>query len=249
MEIKAFSITNLRNEEHYQFQLEFNGLVVKHTATTLGIEALYATYGTLLGNEYTALNVPGKSVLTDDLYDANALRNTTFRGISDTVKAARNHFDEAKQAAAKRLLVVFNTYGNVAGKPYDEETGAVTKLTNELINTYPEDIEKLGIDTWVEKLQQQNNAFATLKKSRYSEEASKTHLVMKETRTNVDATYKAMVTRINALIIVNGDTAYSSFVNELNARIDTYALILAQRQGRNAKTTKTDSTTNTDTNK
>jgi len=242
MEIAAIHLKNLRNGEHYQFHTEFNGLVIKHTATALGIETLYATYTHLLPDEYTALNVPGKSALTDNLTDADILRDTTYKGILDTVKAAHNHFDETKQAAAKRLLVVLDAYGNVADKPYDEETGALTKLTDELLNTYGNDLETLGIDTWVEKLQQQNNAFAALKKSRYSEDASKTQLVMKETRTKVDATYRAMVTRINALIIVNGDAAYQSFVNEINARIDAFNLILAQRQGRNTKDNTTPKT-------
>lgn len=49
MEIKVFSITNLRNEEHYQFHTECNGLFTKHTAVALGIEALYATYVLQLG--------------------------------------------------------------------------------------------------------------------------------------------------------------------------------------------------------
>jgi len=84
-----------------------------------------------------------------------------------------------------------------------------------------------------------------LKESRYSEDASKTQLVMKEARTKVDASYRAMVTRINALIIVNGDAAYKTFVNELNARIDSSNLIIAQRQGRNAKdNTKPKTSTN-----
>jgi len=144
MEIATIHLKDLRNQEHYQFQKEFNGLVIKHTAAALGIEALYTTYMPLLGNEYTALNVPGKSALTDDLTDA--LRDTTYKGILDTTKAARNHFDETKQAAAKRLLVVFNAYGSVADKPYDEETGALTKLCFELINTLSDDIETLGID-------------------------------------------------------------------------------------------------------
>ena len=35
-----------------------------------------------------------------------------------------------------------------------------------------------------------------------------------------------------ALIIVNGATAYGSFVNELNARIDAYNQMLALRKGK-----------------
>ncbi len=43
---------------------------------------------------------------------------------------------------------------------------------------------------------------------------------------------KKTLKRINALIIVNGATAYASFVNELNARIDAYNQMLALRKGK-----------------
>ena len=67
---------------------------------------------------------------------------------------------------------------------------------------------------------------------------------MKEVRNKLDASYKTIVSRINALIIVNGETAYCDFVTELNICIESYKLNLAQRQGRNDKTTDTDQTTN-----
>ena len=55
---------------------------------------------------------------------------------------------------------------------------------------------------------------------------------MKETRVAVDQCYHEIVERINALIIVNGATAYASFVNELNARIGAYNQMLALRKGK-----------------
>jgi len=245
MEIASIHLVNLRNEEHYQFQTEFDQLVKKHTADILGIEALYKDYTPLLANEFTALNVVRKSSVTDDLIDANAVRNVTYRGILDTVKGSCNHFDEERQVAAKRLMILFNTFGNVADKSYDEETASLSKLTAELINNYSNAIETLGISTWVEKLQEQNNAFDALKNARYSEDASKTQLSMKDIRLSIDASYRGIVTRINALIIVNGNMMYRDFVTELNIRVDTFNNALAQRKGRNAKTesvnnTKTD---------
>ncbi len=36
-------------------------------------------------------------------------------------------------------------------------------------------------------------------------------------------------------LIVNGEAAYTEFVNELNQRIENYNLVITQRKGRNAK--------------
>ena len=244
MEIKAFAITNLRNKEHFKFHSDFDVLVKKHTATTLGIETLYAEYGSLLADESTALKLIRKSSVTDELSDADAQRDATFRGIADTISACLNHYDPAKQAAARRLQIIFDTCGNVTLKPYEEETAALILLTEDLISK-SNDIETLGIDPWVEKLQQQNDAFDSLLKNRKNEEASKTQLAMKELRNKLDALYKSMVTRINALIIVNGKTTYSDFVTELNIEIESWKMLVAQRMGRNEKTSNADSDTNT----
>jgi hypothetical protein len=77
-------------------------------------------------------------------------------------------------------------------------------------------------------------AFDTLKKARYTQEAEKTQLRMKNVRLLVDGAYRTIVDRVDALVIVNGLDSYESFINELNERIEAYNLMLAQRQGRAA---------------
>ena len=133
---------------------------------------------------------------------------------------------------AARLQVVLNTYGNIAKKPYDEETAAITSLIAELRTGYAADVSTLGINAWIDELDRNNAAFDALKKERYTQDAERTQLKMKETRVAVDQCYHEIVERINALIIVNGATAYGSFVNELNALIDAYNQMLALRKGK-----------------
>ena len=73
--------------------------------------------------------------------------------------------------------------------------------------------------------------------TRYTEESGKTMLQMKQVRTQIDASYRTITERINALILINGEADYANFVNELNQRIESYSVMLAQRKGRNAKNT------------
>ena len=238
MKISTLKLKNLRNEEHFQFQTGFNDLVIQFTPATLGIVNEYMVYSSLFSSEGLALDIIIKSAITDELAIADMKRDATFSGLASAVKSGTKHFSaEVKQAAA-RVQVVFDTYGNVAKKGYDEETAAINSLITDLNSTYAADVPLLGIAGWITELKANNDAFDTLKKSRYIEEACKTQLRMKQVRTEVDAAYKAIVERINALIIVNGDRLYASFVNELNERIDQFNLVLAQREGRNAKDDK-----------
>jgi len=64
--------------------------------------------------------------------------------------------------------------------------------------------------------------FDDLKNNRYSTEAAKTILRMKQERVKTDAIYRQITERINALIVVEGEAAYAGFVNELNKRIEGY---------------------------
>lgn len=235
MKILILRSSKLRNDEHFQFQTEFKELVEKYTPGTLNIEAAWAVFQPLYVNEGEALNVIRKSSVTDELADADQYRDSLYRGLNDTVKGATNHYDAAVKEAAIRVQILLDHFGNINIKSYDEQTAAITSLVNDLNNDYADDIATLGITGWVTELQNANNNFETLMKERYSEEAGKTHLSMKEVREQIDAAYRAITERIGALIIVNGEETYAGFVKDLNQRVEKYNKMLAKREGRNSK--------------
>ena len=235
MKIQSIHLISLRNEEHYQFQADFKALVGNYTAATLDIKTPFDKFLLQFNDEAEALDVIRKSAITEDLTIADMLRDATFRGLSDAVKAASKHFTPEVKKAAANLKPLFDHYGNIARKSFDEETAAITSLIADLQGTYASDTATAGIADWVKELQQNNLDFDTIKSKRYNEDATKTQLRMKEVRTAIDITYRSIVERINALMIVNGEANYLNFANELNKRIENYNLLIAQRQGRNAK--------------
>lgn len=235
MQIQNVKLTNLRNEEHFQFQSEFNDLVVQYTPEMLGIEAAYLTYLPLYSNEAEALNVIRKSAVTNEIGDADNKRDNTYRGFCDTIKGATRHFVPKKKEAADRIQIVLDRFGNINTKTYDEETAAINSLTDNLANDYAADLVLLKVADWVAELNANNEAFEALMDERYSDDAGKTQLKMKDVRKEVDEAYRAITTRIDALAIVNGAETYAPFVNELNQRIEKFNLTIAQRKGRNNK--------------
>ena len=235
MKILIVKLKNLRNDEHFQFQTEFKELVEQYTPETLNIEAAWAVFQPLYVNEGEALNVIRKSSVTNELVDADQYRDSLYRGINDTVTGATNHYEAAVKEAAIRVQILLGHFGNINIKPYDEQTAAITSLVKDLNNDYAEDVATLGIAGWITELQNANNNFETLMKERYSEEAGKTQLSMKEVREQIDTAYRTITERIGALIIVNGEATYSGFVKDLNQRVEKYNRILAQREGRNSK--------------
>ena len=201
MEIIQLNFSRLHNEEHFEFHNEFNNLVDKATPAALGIETQYSAYMFLYADEFEALGFIRKNHITDEIADADNLRDFTFRGMSDTVKAGGNHFNPLVREAARRVQVVFDHFGNLTIKSYDDETASINKFVSELKVKYAADVIILGIADWLDELQANNDAFVELQQSRNSKEAEKTQLRMRQVRLEVDAAFRTITNRINALII------------------------------------------------
>ncbi|MFT3753519.1 MAG: photosystem II biogenesis protein Psp29 [Paludibacter sp.] len=236
MKIREFALSRLRNEEHFQFFTSFRDLVLIFTAAALKIELLFNLFLAAYANELESLNIIRKNVISDDLIEADDDRDNVFRGLCDAVKSALNHFNADVRTAAKRLQVVLDTYGNLAAKNYDAETGSLNSLINDLTSTYAADVAAVGLVDWVTELAAKNKAYDDLKNQRYSDEAAKTSLRMKQERVKTDALYRQLVERINALMVVEGEAGYAGFVGELNERIQGYENTIANRRGKGKKT-------------
>jgi hypothetical protein len=233
MNIESINYRLLRNNEHQQFHTECKNLIEKYGASALGIGELYQNYPICINNESEALKKITKSAYTEDLIVADDHRDSIYRGMTDMLQGSANHFRTEIRQATARLQVVFGHYGNLAIKSYDEETTTINNLISELSSASAGDISTIDLTEWVAELQAANQAFVSLFQSRYDENTAKTRLVMRQVREETDNLFRSMVTRINALIIVNGEKDYVAFAKDVNERIDHFRQILLQRKGRN----------------
>ena len=234
MKINGFRLANMRNDEHFQFYSDFIKLVNGIGAATLKIEAQFAAVMNLFDDEDAALKKIMKSAITPEIQKADKDRDTIFRGMTDAYKSALNHFNELKSGAAKRLKPVFDTYGNLAIKPINEQSSGITNMLQEFTGKYAADCQTIGIDDWAAELAVANNAVIELMHGRYDEGATRTDIVLKEARAKVDEAYRVIVERVNALLIIEGEALYADFVRRLNIIVDKYANTIAQRLGSSA---------------
>ena len=233
MKCKRFRIVHLRNEEWFQFFTEFKSLVEQYHPGTLNIEALFAVFVTLYIDADNALEIIRKSATTEQLAEADRSRDIVFRGFSDAVKSASSHFDPAKREAARRLQIVIDHYGNVARQSYDTETASIYNFVQEMNGTHAAEVATLGLEDWIRQLDADNQAFDALNQTRYTEKEGMPDLRMNDIRKKIDRNYRDMLDRIDASILLNGETQYAAFVNALNLRIEHYDNIIAIRKGEN----------------
>ncbi len=235
MKIKRIDTQSLRNNEHFQCQTEFKVLVIEYDPIVLKIENLYqGSYLPFYAQEDEAIFKIMKGSFTEARMEVDRQRDSAFRGMIHMNKAALNHFDSEVVASAKRLKILFDTYDNISDMPLQEETSAIYNLLQELDGNYNEDMYRVRLEDWKDKLQQDNDAYQALVKQGYEEEVSRTELKMKEVRIKVDQVYRQIIERLEALMLIEGESNYIGFVSRLNIQLEHYADILAQREGRNA---------------
>ncbi len=237
LKILECPLSRLQNEEHYKFHTDTNGLITIFTAATLLIVAEYNVYLKAYADEGEALHFVRKSTYSDQLHVADMKRNETLHGIDDVINSGLKHFNTMVREASTRLKVMSETIGNITGKSQQNKTGAIIKLISDFRGPYKADITTVGLDGWVDELVANNTEHDTIENSRLDEKDAKTDLRMKEVRVDIDARYRTITDKINALIIVNGEAPYVDFVNKLNLRIDSYSNNLSIRKGKSKKST------------
>ena len=235
MKIRGMHRPSLRNDEHFQFLTDFGELVNKIGADALHIETQFNACMVLFEDEDAALNKIMKSAITPEIREADRRRDNIFSGMVNVYKGALKHFDAEKAAAARELKPVFDTYGNLAAKPFNEQSAAVINLLQELTGKYAGYCQTIGITEWVSALADANNAVIALMHDRYDEGAERCDIVLRTARLKVDDAYRAVVERVNALVVVEGTERYEEFITTLNLIVEKYANIIAQRAGKSKK--------------
>jgi len=224
MKINKIDLKTLRNDAHFQFHTEFRDLVQASGAAVLKIEPQFNAYLPLYQRVDEALKKIVKSEFTAKIHEADKARDEIWAGMAETNATALKHFNPQIREAAARLKIVFDTYGNVASKPLNEETSAIYNILQELEGKYAADVALVGIQQWAAELKSRNAAFESLVKERIDETAGRSDIVLKKARVELDEAYRSIVEWVNALMLVEGVAVFEAFAKKLNAVIEKFAV-------------------------
>jgi hypothetical protein len=229
--ITRINYRNLRNEVHVELHDTVDTLFVQSSPDSLGIRKQYDIYKPLVDDEKSSLDIIKKSGYTVDIDEQDHRRDAIFRGFVDAVRSAENHFNPLKKKAAVRIAIVLDNYGNIAAKTLDEETAAIDDMLRELdSDDYPTLIATLALEDWLTQLGTENQRFKELMSARYKETAKRPTVSMREARKKVDKAFLDIIYTIEASVLLNGITAYESFIPELNAILERYKSIYASQK-------------------
>ena len=236
MKINQIALNRLRNDANFQFHTEFKELAERLGPEALNIKPQFEAYLPHYEKVDLAFKKIVKSSITEQMQEADKARDNIWRGLVETNTTALRHFSEEVQAAAKRLKIVFDTYGNIAKKTFNEQTSATYNILQDLESSkYAPDVARVGLSQWVSELKARNNAFAVLVRDRVDEGSVKVDIVLKKARTQLDEAYYSIVERVNAFVVIEGVASYEPFIRKLNLSVAKYALLAMQSARRPGK--------------
>lgn len=202
MTVAKIDTSRLKNNAHFQLMTEVTNQMKGYPEVLLKIKPQYDVFLEVYAKEDAALKRVRKSVITEDIDLARRERNTAFRGLSDMNRALLNHFTPEFAAAARRMQVVFDKYGNVSKLSTDEETTAINNLLAELSGNYADDLATTDLSDWAKELKRRNDLLAELVKLRYLESAERPDFVMKNLRAELDEAFRVLMLCIEALYVM-----------------------------------------------
>ncbi len=235
VQITKFNLNTLRNEEHFNFLTDLSELITAATPAALNIEDEYAAFTPLLAEEASVLEIIRKNSFTESVIKADEARDLIFSFIKASVKTQTKSYDANIATAAEKVLNIINNYKYVSRFGFHEETGKILNLLEDLKETSVMALcTQLGVKAHITELENANNRFKTLMTDRRAEEAQKPLRSARELIDEIKTPYNAIIDKINALALVNGEADYKDLVSKANALITEYRKVVMMRRSRAA---------------
>jgi len=229
--INSIDITRLRNANYLQFQKDFLEIISRNNPAVLQIETKYND----LSDKTNELENLFKKVLANpisqELLVLDERRDAAVNGIYYLALGNSYHYDSNLKQAADALLANIKLYGSgIARLNYQAETATINSLINDWDNKpeLSQAIDILGLKAWKDELGSINTEFSTRYLDRTQDYGNATPETLKIKREETNTVYYALRDRINALhlLVETPPSPYSTVINQLNALIEQYNLLL-----------------------
>ena len=221
-EIYDINIQRMNNGAHFTFVSNILARAEADTAVKGKASELVSNFKVAVAAEDEALKISQKSLLTDEIAQADSDRDALYAGYKKAVEGflAMPIADMAQ--AAKILSQHIKDYKINTADQLDKETGLLVNFISDLEDKYAAQVVKLGLTAFVTNLKEANERVRTLTLQRTNEKIGITVGALKTARTASDDAYRALVKMVNALALVFGEKDYTAFIDYVNTEITHY---------------------------
>ena len=176
-------------------------------------------------------NPARKSLETEDLKNRDDERDNSLGAYHEAILGLQRNPNDAKRQAARLLNLNYDTYKPERNQEYMKETELINQMTTDIRSSAEllAAIQLLGLDDYLTDLEQKNQAFSDLMKSRTATTEGYQKGAVAEARTALEQKYQLLRQMVNVASIYEGDEAYRPFLLAVNAEVEHYRLILARK--------------------
>ena len=158
-------------------------------------------------------------------------RDSLYSGFTGTVNNATKSPLEAQRAAANDLLEPIKRYAVNTSGEYQQQTMRTEQLCVDLLTNFTTQLNTLGLTAWVEALQAKNHEFQESMAARTNDQAGYVKSELSQLRQQIIAAIRNFVKLMNVVLIYEGDSAYATTIDQLNAEIRHYKQIISRKGG------------------
>lgn len=232
--IKAININNLRNAEYLQFMKNVASLVEANNPTELNVSNQYDALVAKNAEIEALFKKELSNPITEELVALDERRDKCIMGLAAVIKGHTYNYKEDIKAAATALQNNLELYGaNISRQNYQAETATLNSLIGDWLDkpALNEAVQTLNLLGWLQEMRAVNALFDEkyLKRTQDYGSASPENIKLKRDETN--EVYYALRKFLEAYSVINSaNPIFAKTTNELNALIDQYNTLLANRQ-------------------
>ena len=241
--IISIDLGRMKNAEHVQLHGNIRSLIENADAEEIGLaSSVYNPYRQAINAEQDIVNNSQASEYTQQMKDADTLRNVIFRRCRN--KMLVTELEDSSTTAGKawpKIQMHFATKypSSIVNLPYQEKTANLVGFVLDARNILSsEEVKAIGIDGDLDDLDSANQRFASLYLAKAEEKASIIAAQSLILRANTDEAWAAVVVNLNFLAN-NPDTSKASqtaLAKECLANINRVILDAKQRLAQRIKT-------------
>lgn len=221
-EILDINLQRMNNGAHFTFVSNILARAEADSTVKTKASELVSNFKTAVSAEDEALKISQKSLLTDEIAQADNDRDALYAGYKKAVEAFLAMPIEEMAQAAKVLAQHIKDYKINTADQLDKETGLLVNFISDLENKYSAQVTTLNLGAFVTNMKGANERVRTLTLQRTNEKMGVTVGALKTARTATDTAYRALAKMVNALALVFGEKDYTSFIDYVNTEVTHY---------------------------
>ena len=232
--IKSFNLVPLTNHALASFCAE----VQTHVTESIPPEnaALYADFSANL-NDFRAGLATSVETFNEAITAADRDADRAWSAINTLLQLNVNHYDDAVCAAARTVLDVFDNISNPTRLAYAEEYAKLESLLTQLAEIPTDTLKTAMVDGWITELRRRVDAFNELRKTKTQTRSEIETGATKKARIALIDAYRALVDKLNAMMLLSGLDAFDLIAQHINELIDsTRATLKAKKTAKKSGT-------------